>query len=73
MKKPETPRERFKRLATLRVNAVLQKLEILGNCSNRNYYEYTEDDVNVIFNAIDKKVKEIKLLFRFPKKERFTL
>ena len=41
----ETPRERFKRIATYRVNMVLDRLDKLANCANRNYYEYTEEDV----------------------------
>jgi hypothetical protein len=32
----ETPEERFKRLATSRTNAVLDKLRILGNLSTGN-------------------------------------
>ena len=69
--KNETPRERFKRLATKRTNEVLKKLKILGNCSNRQIYEYTERDVEAIFSAIERKVKEIKAKFYFPKEEKF--
>jgi len=71
--KDETPRERFKRLATKRTNEVLRKLKILGNCSNRQIYEYTEKDVEAIFSAIERKVKEIKAKFYFPEEEKFKL
>ncbi len=69
----EMPRDRFKRLATLRTNEVLNRLKILGNCANRQAYEYTEKDVEAIFSAIERKVKETKAKFHFPKEERFKL
>ena len=40
----ETRHERFKRLASKRTNEILEKIRILGNCSNKSSYEYTEDD-----------------------------
>lgn len=66
-------RERFKRLATYRTNEVLKKLKILGHCANRSAYSYTEEEIDKIFSAIEKKVKEIKAKFHFPKKEEFKL
>ncbi|MCM8824936.1 MAG: hypothetical protein NC937_02095 [Candidatus Omnitrophica bacterium] len=73
VEKNETTRERFKRLATLRTNEVLKRLKILGNCANRQIYEYTEDDIETIFSAIERKVKEVKTKFYFPKEEKFKL
>jgi protein tyrosine/serine phosphatase len=69
----EVKREKFKKIAGNRVETILQKIETLGNCSNRRYYEYTEDEIDKIFNTLDKKLKETKSLFRFNKKERFSL
>lgn len=65
--------ERFKRLAVYRTNEVLKRLKVLGNCANRSAYEYTEDEVNKIFSEIERKVREIKSKFHFPKKEEFKL
>lgn len=59
----ETPEDRFKRLATARTNEVLRRLKILGNCSNRQAYNYTEKDVDKIFSAIERKVKEVRARF----------
>lgn len=53
-------RDRFIRIVEKRVNNVLQNLDSLGNCSNRRNYEYSEKDVKLIFNEIEKKVREIK-------------
>jgi len=71
--KNESPKERFKRLATKRTNEVLKRLKILGNCSNRQIYEYSEEDVEAIFSIIERKVKEIRAKFYFPKEEKFKL
>ena len=68
-----TNRERFRRLATQRTNAVLQRLKVLGNCSNRSAYVYTEDEVNKIFSEIERRTKEIKAKFHFPKNKEFKL
>ena len=71
--KKETPQERFKRLGTLRTNAVLRRLKVLGNCANRQAYQYTEDDVDKIFYEIERKLKEVKAKFHFPKNREFRL
>lgn len=71
--KNETSRERFKRLATDRTNTILLRLNILGNCSNRQAYEYDEEDIDKIFSEIERKVKEVKAKFHFPKKREFKL
>ena len=69
----EHPRDRFKRLATQRTNVVLKRLKVLGNCSNRNIYEYDEQDIEKIFSEIERKTKEIKAKFHFPKRREFKL
>ncbi len=67
-------RDRFVRLASYRTNEVLKKIKILGNCSNRSAYEYTEDDISKIFSAIDKRLKETRVKFHFSKsKNQFKL
>lgn len=71
-KKGETSAERFKRLAAMRTNAVLKRLKILGNCSNRQVYEYSEEDVDKIFTTIERQVKDIRTKFYFPKEEEFN-
>jgi len=73
IEKNETPRDRFKRLATSRTNEILKRLKILGNCANRQIYEYSEKDIETIFSVIERKVKEVKTKFHFPKEEKFKL
>ena len=69
----ETPGERFKRIAILRTNAVLDRLRILGNLSNRQMYSYSEEDINKIFSAINKQIKEVRAKFNSQKQEKFKL
>lgn len=69
----EQKRERFKRLGVQRTNSVLQRLKVLGNCSNRSAYEYTEEEVNKIFSEIERRVRETKAKFHFPKNKEFKL
>ena len=57
-------RERFKKVATRRTNAVLKKIQILGHCANRSLYEYDEDDLNKIFGEIERAIKLTKIKFK---------
>ena len=63
----ESKAELFIRLAKPRTQKVLKAMKILGNCSNRNNYEYTESQVDSISNAIQNAV--IDLLQKFKPKD----
>lgn len=69
----ESRHERFKRIASKRTNDVLEKIRILGNCSNKSSYEYTKEEVNKIFSEVEKHLKSTKARFSSSKKERFKL
>lgn len=69
----ETRQERFKRLATQRTNAVLEKLRILGNLSNKANYDYSSEDVRKIFSAIEDQIRIIKARFTESTKREFKL
>ena len=69
----ETRQERFKRLATYRTNAVLEKLRILGNLSNKTNYDYSEEDIRKIFNVIEGQFKVTKHRFTGQKRFKFQL
>ena len=56
-------RARFEEIATKRVQFILHKLDNLGNCANTNNYEYDENDVKKMFNAIDAAVRHSKSKF----------
>lgn len=71
--KEETPRERFRRLASLRTNEVIKRLRILGNCANRGFYEYSDEDVRKIFSAIEEELRLVKSKFTKPRRKEFKL
>ncbi len=56
-------RERFETVAARRTQKILEALDVLGNCSNKGNYEYTEEDVRKMFSAIETKIKNIKASF----------
>lgn len=59
----ETKRDKFVRLAENRTNKILDTLQLLGNCSNRSVYEYSQEDIDTIFNAIQQQLNEVKKRF----------
>jgi len=71
----ETKRDRFVRLAEARTNRILDDLRLLGNCSSKANYQYTDEDVRKIFNAIEKEVRQTRSRFQGVdnKEERFSL
>ncbi len=69
----ETPEEKFMRVAEARTNAVIHKLRVLGNLSNKQIYSYSEKDINKIFTAINKQAREIKAKFNSQKQAKFKL
>lgn len=74
--KEETKRDRFVRLAENRTNKILNMIQLLGNCANTSLYEYTDEDVEKIFTAIENSVKEAKRKYskaEAVKPARFTL
>ena len=56
-------RERFKKVASNRVQKILDYTRLLGNCANKNNYEYSEKDVELMFKEMNKVLKETKILF----------
>lgn len=64
MTNTEQKSERFKRIAENRTNRIIEGLRLLGNCSNRSNYDYTEEDVRKIFSAIEHELKETKKKFQ---------
>lgn len=59
----ETKRERFVRIAENRTNKIIDMIRLLGNCSNKGNYDYSEEDVQKIFGTIEKELKAAKLKY----------
>lgn len=70
----ETRRERFQRIAESRTNRIIDQLRLLGNCSNRSNYEYSDEEVKKIFSAIEAEIRAQKARFTTTAKSgRFSL
>jgi len=59
----EDLKNRFKRVAEARTNRIIRDLNLLGNCSEIKNYEYTQEQVDIIFEAIDKALLRAKNRF----------
>ena len=53
-------RQRFEKVASNRVQKIIDYLNLLKNCSNRNNYEYFEEDVQLMFSEIQKTLRDAK-------------
>lgn len=73
MAKDKSRKDRFIRVATKRTNEVLERIRILGNCSNKSSYEYSQEELSKIFGTIERVLRETKARFITKKKNNFSL
>jgi hypothetical protein len=66
--KDQEKRSRFVNTAPGRTRAVLKALRVLGNCSNRSSYSFTEDEAAKVIYAVGRAVEELNERFREPPK-----
>lgn len=70
MKDVKKKTEHFRRIATNRVEGLIKGFEKLGKCSNKEYYAFTDEEVDAMFEALAVKLAKTKLVFSDnPKKE----
>lgn len=78
MRKPtaESKADRFRRVAEARVNKIIDMIRLLGNCSQTNIYEYTDEQISYIFSTLREKLDAAENRFHMPavqKEKRFSL
>jgi hypothetical protein len=56
-------RDRFKNVAGKRVQKVLDTIDSLAKCANRNNYDYDEEDVSKMLRALKEKVKILEMAY----------
>lgn len=56
-------RENFRRLAEARTNKIIDMLGLLGNLSNKSHYEYSQEQVDAMFQAIQQELEEQRARF----------
>ena len=60
----EEDREKFVRLANRRVNAAIKAIHLVGNLSNRSNYDFKDEDVDKIFAAMSRELKDCRERFK---------
>ena len=65
----------FIRIAESRTNKIIEGINSLGNLSNTSYYEYTQEQIDAMFSAIQEELDNQKKRFAEsgPKKKKFRL
>ena len=56
-------RARFTKVASARVTKIINYLNLLKNCANKNNYEYDQEDVDLMFSELQKTLRESKSAF----------
>ena len=64
----ENKNEKFRRLAENRTNIIIQKIQLLGNLSNKTVYDYSDEEVKKMFAAIDASLNEVKERYKTAQK-----
>ena len=59
----ESRNERFRRLARSRGDRLIREIALLGNLANRKNYEYGPDEVERLFDPIERQLKDVRALF----------
>ncbi len=69
----ETKRDKFKRLCESRMTNTLKQIELLGNLSNTNAYEYNDEDIDKMIKTLRKAISELQQTFKEESKKKFKL
>ena len=56
--------DKFEKLAEKRVTEAIKKLRLIGNLSNRNNYDYTEEHAKQIIDTLENEMKILKSKFK---------
>ena len=64
MDNSEQKKDRFKRVASRRVDSILKGIGSLSKCSNTNNYEYNEEDLNKMLKAIREELKTMETIYK---------
>lgn len=72
----ETKKENFKRIAEARTNKIIELISKLENLSNTSFYDYSDEQIDAIFDAIQDELDTTRKKFKKDKsgkKRRFEL
>ena len=59
----ENKHDKFVRIVEARTNKAAEMIRLIGNCANKTSYEYSEREVKIIFDYLDKEIKNVRNKF----------
>jgi len=65
--KPEDKRQKFRELAQSRTNKAIEAISRIGNLSNRQIYEFEDQEVRKIIRALKDAVTKVEGRFDSPR------
>lgn len=65
----DNKKDNFKRVAEKRTNKIIESIYKLHNLTNTSFYEYTNEQIDAIFNAIQKELDNQRSIFENDKKK----
>lgn len=65
----DNKKDNFKRIAEKRTNKIIESISKLQNLTNTSFYEYTDEQIEAIFEAIQKELDNQKKIFEDDKKK----
>lgn len=65
----DNKKDNFKRIAEKRTNKIIESISKLQNLTNTSFYEYTDEQIESIFEAIQKELDKQKKYFNNDKKK----
>ena len=65
----ENKKENFKRIAEKRTNKIIESISKLQNLLNSSFYEFTDEQIEQVFNAIQSELDNQKRAFKDNKKK----
>ena len=69
MRPGESQHARFRRIAERRVIRTIKDIRLIGNLGNRNNYEYSGDEIEKIFRALERELKLARTKFDSRRKD----
>lgn len=59
----ETKHEKFVRIVEARTNKAAEMIRLIGNCASKSSYEYSDREVKIIFDYLEKELKNARNKF----------
>ena len=75
MNRNQSREQKFKRLASKRLENAIKSLRLIGNLSNKSHYFYSKDDANLIIKTLKEEmnntISQFKIAVSREEKQKF--